>query len=83
MSRSKLDLFAKVLEMARNGTTGAKIASQENLQRELVDSSLRLLTNLDLLMETRNSPVSFVTTQKGCQFLQDYQHLAKRLNSEF
>lgn len=82
MPRSKLDLFAQLLEACTNGTTRALIASQTDGHQEVVDDALCLLTDLDLLTKAHNSPVSFVTTQKGLQFLHDYQHLRKELSSE-
>jgi len=82
MSRSKLDFLAHVLETARNGTTRERISSQADAHHGLVDNSLSLLTDLRLLTETHNSPVSFVTTEKGIQFLQDYERLTKQLGSD-
>jgi len=82
MPTNKLDFFAKLLEAAKNGTTSGHIASQSGTHQELVDNSLSLLTDLDLLTKERNSPVLFVTTEKGIRFLLDYQHLKKQLGSE-
>ena len=82
MSKSKLDFLAHVLETARNGTTRERIASQADAHHGLVDNSLSLLKDLSLLIETHNSPVSFVTTEKGLQFLHDYERLTKQLGSD-
>ena len=67
MSKSKLDFLAQVLKTARDGTTRERIASQAEAHRGLVDHSLSLLKDLNLLTETYNSQVSFVTTEKGLQ----------------
>jgi len=82
MPRSKLDLFAQLLESSRNGTTRTQIVSQADGHQEVVDNALCLLADLDLLMKAHDSPVSLVTTQKGLQFLHDYQNLKKELSSE-
>jgi len=82
MPRSKLDLFTQMLEACKNGTTRLQITSQTDTHQEVVDNALCLLTDLDLLTKAHNSPISFVTTQKGLQFLNDYQHLKKELSSE-
>ena len=82
MTRSRLDLLAHILETARNGTTKDRIASQAGGHQEMINYSLSLLRDLNLLIETRNSPVSFVATQKGLQFLHDYEQLTKQLISE-
>jgi len=81
MTKSKLDFFTQLLEAAKNGATKAQITSQTSTRQELVDNSLDLLADLNLLTKAHNSPVSFVTTQKGLQFLHDYQHLRKELGS--
>jgi len=82
MPKSKLDFFAQLLEAAKNGTTGDQVASQAGMHHELVDDSLCLLADLDLLTKAQNSPISFTTTQKGLQFLQDYQRLKQQFSNE-
>jgi len=82
MSGSKIDFLAHVLETARNGTTRKRIVSQAEAHHGLVDNSLSLLKDLLLLTETHNSRVSFVTTEKGLQFLHDYERLTKQLGSD-
>jgi len=62
MPRSKLDLFAQMLEACRNGTTRVQITSQADTHQEVVDNAISLLTALDLLTKANNSPVSLVTT---------------------
>ncbi len=81
MTKSKLDFFAQLLEEAKNGTTRGQVASQVGMPRKLVDDSLTLLADLNLLTKARNSPVSFATTQKGLRFLQDYQRLKQQFSS--
>jgi len=80
MPKSKLDFLAYVLETARKGTTKELIASENDLCHGLIDDSMNLLKDLGLLAERHNSPVSFVTTEKGLQFLQDYSRLTKQLD---
>lgn len=82
MTRSRLDLLTYVLETARNNTTRTRIVSQWSQDPKLIDDSLSLLANLGLLSETHNSPVSFVATQKGLQFLSDYRRLREQLPLE-
>ncbi len=82
MPKSKLDFFAQLLEAAKNGTTGDQIASQADMHQGFVDDSLCLLEDLNLLTKAHNSPISFTTTQKGIEFLQDYQRLKQRFGNE-
>jgi len=80
--RSKLDIFAEVLEIAKNGTTKTRIISQANLNRKLATCILHLLADLDLLAEAQNSPISYCTTEKGFRFLHEYRYIQGLLNSE-
>jgi len=82
MQRSKFDVFAEVLEIARNGTTKSRIVSQANLNQKTATCSLRLLVNLNLLARTQNSPISYDTTEKGLQFLHEYRRLEQLMNSK-
>ncbi len=82
MPRSKLDLLSYMLEAAKNGTTKEHIASQTNAHPRLVDDSLSMLKGLNLLIERHNSPVSFVTTEKGHKFLHDYAKLRQQLRAD-
>ncbi len=82
MTKSKLDFFAQLLEVAKNGTTRGQVASHVGMPQKLVNDSLSLLADLNLLTEARNSPVSLTTTRKGLRFLQDYQRLKQQFSSE-
>lgn len=80
MTRSKLDLLAYLLETARSSTTRTRMESQWSQDPKLIDDSLSLLTNLGLLSETHNSPISFAATRKELQFLSDYRRLSEQLS---
>ncbi len=82
MHKSRLDFFAELLEAAKHGTTDDQAASQTGTPQKLVDESLCLLADLNLLTKAHHSPVSFATTQRGLQFLQDYQRLKQRFSGE-
>jgi hypothetical protein len=41
-----------------------------------------MLKDLNLLAERRNSPVSFVTTERGHKFLHDYASLRQQLRAD-
>jgi predicted transcriptional regulator len=82
MLRGKLDIFADVLEVARKGATKTRIISQANLNQKVATCSLSLLVDLDLLAEKHNSPVSYITTEKGLRLLQEYHHMKRLLDSK-
>jgi predicted transcriptional regulator len=82
MPRSKLDILAEVLEIARNETTKTRIVGAANLNQKIATQSLNLLVDLDLVTERRNSPLSYRITEKGLGFLNEYHRLQKILNTE-
>jgi predicted transcriptional regulator len=82
MLRSRIEILADILEAARRGATKTTITSKANLNQKLVDHSIRLLIELKLLKQLtkeNNSPVSYVTTNNGFQFLEKYRQLQKTL----
>jgi predicted transcriptional regulator len=82
MPRSKLDILAEVLEIARNETTKTRIVGAANLNQKIATYSLNLLVDLDLVTERHNSPLSYHITEKGLGFLNEYRRLQKILNTK-
>lgn len=82
MPRSKLDMLAEVLLIAKEGTTKTRLVSRANLNQKLTTHALSLLLDLDLLATTYNSPISYGTTEKGLRFLDEYRRLKILLDSE-
>ena len=82
LGSKKIDTFVKVLEAARNETTENKIVSECDLNRKLATHLLKLLLDLDLLDKKQNSPISYLTTEKGLRFLQEYRQLKVSFDSE-
>jgi predicted transcriptional regulator len=65
------------LEIAKDGSRKTRIMYLGNLSYELVQKYLDLLLRFDLV-ELRDSPEkSFVATEKGQRFLEDYYELRK------
>ena len=82
MTRSKLDIFAEVLEATKIGKTKTAIVSQVNLNQRLATSTLKLLVDLGLVSERRNSPTAYLTSERGLRFLQEYENLRRILESK-
>ncbi len=82
MTRSKLDIFAQILDKAKTGTTKTGLVYQANLNQKLATSALRLLVDLDLMLVRTNSPTSYVTSDKGLKFLREYAHLHELMESK-
>lgn len=82
MTRSRLDICAQILEATKCGKTKTAIVCQVNLNQQLATSTLKLLVDLDLVSERRNSPTAYLTSKRGLQFLQEYQNLRRVLESK-
>lgn len=82
MTRSKLDIFAQILEKSKKGSTKTNLIGQANLNQKFATSALELLVDLDLLTARSNSPTSYFTSDKGLKFLQEYEHMQNLLEPE-
>jgi len=82
MPKTKLDMLAEVLEIAKDGTTKTKIVTQANLNQKLATHMLSLMTDLDLLAATQKNPIHYCTTERGFRLLCEYRNLRKLLDSE-
>jgi predicted transcriptional regulator len=75
--RSRIQIAADILEIAKDGSRKTKIMYLGNLSFDLLQKYLDMLVNYDLL-EVRGGPdKSYVATEKGKQFLMDYRELQK------
>jgi predicted transcriptional regulator len=75
--RSRIAITADILEIAKLGSRKTRIMYQANLSFDLLQKYLELLVNQELL-EVRNGPEkSYITTETGKQFLEDYHELEK------
>jgi len=75
--RSRIQIAADILEIAKAGSRKTKIMYQGNLSFDLLQKYLDLLVNFDLLEVGGGAEKSYVATDKGKQFLADYQELQK------
>ena len=75
--RSRIQIAADILEIAKNGSRKTRIMYLGNLSFDLLHKYLDMLVNHELL-ETRGDPErSYVATEKGRRFLEDYYELQK------
>jgi predicted transcriptional regulator len=74
--RSRIQIAADILEIAKDGSRKTRIMYQGNLSFDLLQKYLDMLVNFGLL-EVRGSEKSFVATEKGRRFLEDYRELQK------
>jgi predicted transcriptional regulator len=75
--RSRIQIAANILEIAKSGSRKTKIMYQGNLSFDLLQKYMDLLVKYELLEVHGSSEKSYVATDKGKQFLADYQELQK------
>ena len=74
--RSRIQIAADILEIARNGSRKTKIMYLGNLSFDLLRRYLDMLATHGLI-EFRNPENSYVATDKGRRFLEEYHELQK------
>jgi predicted transcriptional regulator len=73
--RSRIEIAADILEIAKNGARKTRIMYMGNLSFDLLQKYLDLLVKLRLV-EIRGGPEkSYVATEKGRRFLEDFYEL--------
>jgi predicted transcriptional regulator len=80
-NRSRLEIIAKILSVARDGARKTNIMYQANLSFRQMESYLNFLIEKGLLGSTLNedgTPI-YETTQKGNSFLKNFCEIEKSL----
>ncbi len=75
--RSRVQIAANILEIAKAGSRKTRIMYLGNLSFALLQKYLDMLVQYDLLEVRGNSEKSYLATEKGKQFLEDYYELQK------
>jgi len=75
--RSRIRIAADILEIAREGSRKTKIMYLGNLSFDLLQKYLGMLTSYDLIEVRGGSEKTYVATEKGRCFLEDYNELQK------
>jgi predicted transcriptional regulator len=75
--RNRIQIAADILDIAKTGSRKTKIMYLGNLSFDLLQKYLDMLVNYDLLEVHGGSEKSYVATEKGKQFLEDYRELQK------
>jgi len=75
--RSRIQIAADILEIARNGARKTRIMYMGNLSFDLFQRYLDLLTNFGLIEIKNGNKRTYAATEKGRQFLEDYHELRK------
>jgi predicted transcriptional regulator len=75
--RSRIQIAADILEIAKNGSRKTKIMYLGNLSFDLLQKYLDMLVNYDLIATDGSPEKTYVATEKGRRFLEDYHELQK------
>jgi len=75
--RSRIQIAADILEIAKDGSRKTRIMYQGNLSFDLLQKYLDMLVNHGLLEVRGGSEKSYAATEKGKHFLEDSYELQK------
>jgi predicted transcriptional regulator len=75
--RSRIEIVADILEIAKNGARITRIRYVGNLSFDLLEKYLNILSTCGLLEQGNGADRTYVVTEKGQRFLEDYYELEK------
>jgi len=75
--RNRMEIAAGILEIAKNGSRKTRIMYLGNLSFDLLQKYLEMLVNLGLLEMRNGKETIYVATEKGREFLKDFDELQK------
>ena len=75
--RSRLKIVAEILDIAKNGACKTRIMYLGNLSFSALEKYLNMLSACGLLQQRNDLDGSYVVTEKGQGFLDDYYELEK------
>jgi predicted transcriptional regulator len=75
--RNRMEIAAGILEIARNGSRKTRIMYLGNLSFDLLQKYLDMLVKLGLLESRTGKEKTYVATEKGRRFLEDFSELQK------
>ncbi|MGQ9513446.1 MAG: winged helix-turn-helix domain-containing protein [Thermoproteota archaeon] len=77
-NRTRVEIAASMLEIAKQGVRKTQLMYLGNLSFELLQKYLDALIKADLIEQHQDgNMITYRTTQRGLQFLKDYQDLQK------
>ena len=75
--RNRTQIAANILEIAREGSRKTRIMYLGNLSFDLLEKYLDLLENHGLIEMRKGGDRTYVATEKGRRFLEDFYELQK------
>ncbi|MGI0023433.1 MAG: winged helix-turn-helix domain-containing protein [Nitrososphaeraceae archaeon] len=79
--RSPLDIFSSILlSLAESKLKKTHVTYKANLDSRLASKYLRALSQLEMISKSSEDPSYFIITQKGRDFLEQYNGLIKTID---
>jgi predicted transcriptional regulator len=75
--RSRIRIAADILEIVKDGSRKTRIMYQGNLSFDLVQKYLNMLASFGLVEAREGSEKTYIATEKGRRFLEDFHELEK------
>ena len=75
--RSRLQIAADIIEIAKNGTRKTRIMYLGNLSFDLLQRYLDLLLGFGLIQVQNGDQRGYIATEKGLHFLEEYRELRR------
>ena len=73
--RSRMDIIADILSTSLNGTRKTQLMCQTNLNFSRREKYVEELIRLGLMEVGSNSPVTYITTERGQEWLKNYEKI--------
>jgi len=77
--RNSLEIIAEILRLARKGARKTRIVYGANLNFKMLEEYLTRLESRGLVSSPRNNGGLITTTEKGREFLRQFQELSRQL----
>jgi len=78
-NRSSIDIYAKIIEIAKDGVIKTRIMYGGNLGFNQLNRYLARMLDLEFLNIPESNPKIFKSTEKGLRFLEVYKKLTSYL----
>jgi len=80
MKRSREEIFAKILNVCKNGANKTRVVYQANLNFRTVNPYLETLIGGNLIEVYQGKSVLYKTTEKGTNLLEAFSQVNKQLS---
>lgn len=75
--RSRIQIAADIIGIASNGSRKTRIMYLGNLSFDLLEKYLDMLVNYGLIERRNGTETTYIATEKGRKFLEDFNELQK------